>query len=91
MVMKSGEHWYCTNPACRRPAAFAISLAMLLLFYLSRPRRVIGIDYFQPLEDSVTPTGEAFSRAPSVAARGGDLHKDQAYQRVYVDHSRIRP
>lgn len=84
-------HPVAAQAAALLVAAFAISLAMLLLFYLFRPRRVIGIDYFQPLEDSVTPTGEAFSRAPSVAARGGDLHKDQAYQRVYVDHSRIRP
>jgi hypothetical protein len=72
-------------------AAFAISLAVLLLFYLFKPRRVVGMNRRQPLENSVTLTAEPLSRAPSVTARGEDLRKDQAYQRVYVDHSRIQP
>ena len=72
-------------------AAFAISLAMLLLFYLFKPRKIVGILQRQPLEDSATPTAEPLSRAPSGIARGEDLRKDQAYQRAYVDHSRIRP
>jgi hypothetical protein len=72
-------------------AALAISLAMLLLFYLFKPRRVVGMNHRQPLEDSATPTAEPLSRAPSVTACREDLHKDQAYQRVYVDRSRIRP
>ncbi len=72
-------------------AAFAISLAMLLLFYLFRPRRVVGMNRRQALEDSATLTAEPLSRAPSVTARAEDLRKDQAYPRVYVDHSRIRP
>ncbi len=73
-------------------AAFAISLAVLLLFYLFKPRRVVGMKHRQPLENSVTPKAEPLSRAcgPSVTARAEDLRKDQAYQRVYVDHSRIR-
>ncbi|OLC99657.1 MAG: hypothetical protein AUH86_02050 [Acidobacteria bacterium 13_1_40CM_4_58_4] len=72
-------------------AAFAISLAVLLLFYLFKPRRVARMDQRQPPEDSATPTAEPLSRAPSVTACREDLRKDQAYQRVYVDHSRIRP
>jgi len=72
-------------------AAFAISLAVLLLFYLFKPRRVVRMDQRQPPEDSATPTAEPLSRAPSVTACREDLRKDQAYQRVYVDHSRIRP
>ena len=72
-------------------AAFAISLAMLLLFYLFKPRRVVGLNHRQPLEDSATVTAEPLSRAPSGIAREEDLRKDQAYRRVYVDHSRIQP
>jgi hypothetical protein len=74
-------------------AAFAISLAMLLLFYLFKPRRVVRMNRRQALEDPATLTAEPPSRAcgPSVTARGDDLRKDQAYQRAYVDHSRIQP
>ena len=72
-------------------AAFAISLAVLLLFYLFKPRRVVGLNQRQHPQDSATSTVEPLPRAPSVTARGEDLRKDQAYQRVYVDHSRIRP
>jgi hypothetical protein len=49
------------------------------------------MNHRQPLEDSATLTAEALSRSPSVTARAEDLRKDQAYQRVYVDHSHIRP
>lgn len=72
-------------------AASAISLALLLLFYLFKPRRVVGINPRQPLKGSATPTAEPLSCAPSVTACREDLRKDLAYQRVYVDHSRIRP
>jgi hypothetical protein len=74
-------------------AAFAISLAVLLLFYLFKPRRVVGMNQPQPSDDSATLTAEPLSRAcgPSGTARAEDLRKDQAHQRVYVDHSRIRP
>ncbi len=72
-------------------AAFAISLALLLLFYLFKPRRVVGMIHRRLLENSVSPTAEPLSRAPSVTACREDLRKDQAYQRIYVDHSRIRP
>jgi hypothetical protein len=72
-------------------AAFAISLAVLLLFYLLKPRRVVGMNRRQALEDPATLTAEPLARAPSVTACREDLRKDQDYQRVYVDHSRIRP
>lgn len=70
-------------------AAFAIALAALLLFYLLKPRRIAGM----------TPHGhgfsadeaQAFPKVPGATARSRDLRKDLAYQRIYVDHSRIRP
>ncbi len=71
-------------------AAFAISLAMLLLFYLLKPRRIVRMNHRQPPEDSAILTAELLSRTPSVTARREDLRRDHAYQRVYVDHSRIR-
>ena len=70
-------------------AAFTISLAALLLFYLLKPRRVVKTDRDQSLEDSPPPTTESLSRAPSVTASPEDLREDLADQRIYVDHSRI--
>ncbi len=74
-------------------AAFAISLAVLLLFYLFKPKRGVRINHHQPLVESANsnPASQPISRAPSVSASRENLRKDLAYQRVYVDHSRIRP
>jgi hypothetical protein len=71
-------------------AAFTISLAALLFFYLFKPRRVAKTDRDQLQEDSPATTTETLSRrAPSVTASQEDLREDLAYQRMYVDHSRI--
>ncbi len=72
-------------------AAFAITLAALLLFYILKPRRIAGIARHPSRQDSAARAAEPASRAPSASARREDLRKDLAYQRIYVDHSRIRP
>src|SRR5262250_322974 len=73
-------------------AAFAISLAVLLLFYLFRPRRGVEMSCAQLLEESSSrnPASEPASRAPSIPVSQENLRKDLAYQRIHVDQSRIR-
>lgn len=73
--------------------AFIIALATILLYYLIKPRReprrmrrdrphpAAGIPKQQFVEVEEIP----------LAAPHDDARKDLVYQRVYVDHSRIRP
>lgn len=72
-------------------AAFVIALAALLFFYLFKPRRIAGAADWQTSRDSTSPVAESVIRAPAGSVPGDDLRKDLAYQRIYVDHSRIRP
>ena len=70
--------------------AFIIALATILLYYLIRPttepRRTR-----KNLRHAVSvPSQEFMEEIPLVAPRD-DARKDLVYQRVYVDHSRIRP
>ena len=72
-------------------AALSIALAGLLLFYLFKPQRTVGLGA-QPRWDDFEPSGaETLSHAPSEITRRKHLRKDLAYQRAYVDRSRIRP
>jgi hypothetical protein len=70
-------------------AAFVIALGLLLLFYLLKPRRTT--------EAARRRTRRHFSGnamravAQPVAAPTADSRPNLTYQRVYVDHSRIRP
>ncbi len=68
-------------------AAFAIALAALLLFYLLKPRRIAG----RTSSQHSSSVDEASPKVPVATARSRELRKDLAYQRIYVDHSRIRP
>jgi hypothetical protein len=72
-------------------AALALALAALLLFFLFKQRRTPEMFRNQTFEDSAPRPADAPSRAPSVLSRQDDRRKDLAYQRVYVDRSRIRP
>jgi len=72
-------------------AAFVIALAILLLFYLFKPRKSSRTDGHQiPLDSSVLREGPLL-KTTSRSARRDELRKDLAYQRVYVDHSLIKP
>jgi hypothetical protein len=72
-------------------AALAIALAMLLFFFLFKPRKIPEMFPQQTFGDSSSREAVTPSRAPTVTARQDDLRKDLAYQRAYVDRSRIRP
>jgi hypothetical protein len=72
-------------------AAFVIALAIMLLFYLFKPRKRSETAGHQGSRDSAGLAEPPLLKEPSRSARRDGLRKDLAYQRVYVDHSRIRP
>lgn len=72
-------------------AAFAIALAILLLFFLFKPKANTAMFESGAAEEIVPRTTKARSTASSAAARLKDLRVDLPYQRAYVDRSRIRP
>jgi hypothetical protein len=72
-------------------AAFAIALALLLLFYLFKPRWDSKTANNRSSRDSAALAELQLFKEPSRSARRDDLRKDLAYQRVYIDPSRIRP
>jgi hypothetical protein len=71
-------------------AACVIALAALLLFYLFKPRKKDEPANLYGASDSALPMGQSVRRASSAASRKDDSRKDLAYQRIYVDHSRIQ-
>lgn len=72
-------------------AAFAIALAILLLFFLFKPRASTAMLESGAAGEIVPRTTNARSTASSAAARLKDLRADLPYQRAYVDRSSIRP
>jgi hypothetical protein len=73
-------------------AAFVIALAILLLFYLFKPSKNSGktANHF-PRSKSNSLAKQPLVKETSRRDRGDELRQDLAYQRVYVDPSRIRP
>lgn len=71
--------------------AFIIALATILLYYLvkpgSEPRRIRT----QHLHPATELPKHGFVEEVSLVAPHDDERKDLVYQRLYVDHSRIRP
>jgi hypothetical protein len=72
-------------------AALSIALAALLLFYLLKPQRTAGLRAQPASDDSASGGADTLSLAPSVTVREKHSRRDSAYQRAYVDRSRIRP
>jgi hypothetical protein len=72
-------------------AACAMTLAILLFFFLFKSRRIPEMPQHQTLEDFLHLGPDASSPAPPLRVRRDDLRKDLAYQRPYVDRSCIRP
>jgi hypothetical protein len=72
-------------------AAFVIALAIMLLFYLFKPRRSSRTASHHRSHDSTALAERPLLNETSRNVRRDDLRKDLAYQRVYVDHSLIRP
>ncbi len=71
-------------------AAFIITLAALLLFYLIKPRKRPRTPRHDRALDSAAPAARPFFDPAAGAVRQDNLRNDLAYQRFYVDHSRIR-
>lgn len=67
-------------------AGFAIALAVLLFFFLFKPRKIPEMFSQQTLGDSAPRETASSSPAPSGTARQDELGEDLAYQRPYVDH-----
>jgi hypothetical protein len=77
-------------------AAFVIALAILLLFYLFKPSRNSRKAYYHsPRSKSNSLAKQPLRKETSRRDRGDELRdelrRNLAYQRVYVDPSRIRP
>jgi hypothetical protein len=72
-------------------AAFFLALGLVLLFYLFKPRRIPRAGRPQSTVNSLTRATKPESHASSRKTEGNDLRGDLAYQRFYIDHSRIRP
>ncbi len=71
-------------------AAFVIAMAMLLLVFIFKPRRLLEV--LQRKESVGIAPGRPHSSARQiVVARRDRLHGDLPYQRNFVDRSSIRP
>ncbi len=72
-------------------AAFSIALATILLFYLLKPGKHSGGAVPQGASRLVTSPKPSIFGASSRGAREEASGRDLAYQRIYVDPSRIPP
>jgi hypothetical protein len=72
-------------------AAFIITLAAMLLFFLIKPGNRPRTEGHDLTFDWVAPAARTFFGPAAGAARQDNLRNNLAYQRFYVDHSRIRP
>jgi Helicase conserved C-terminal domain len=72
-------------------AAFVITLAAMLLFFLIKPGKRPRMTSQGRAPDSAAPAVRHFFDPAPGAARQDNLRNNLAYQRFYVDHSRIRP
>ena len=71
-------------------AAFIITLAAILLFYLIKPsKRPPTISNARAFDSAVAV--QPFFNPAAGAAHQDNLRNNLAYQRFYVDHCRIRP
>jgi hypothetical protein len=71
--------------------AFIFTLAMMLLFFLLKPRRKPRTMNRDRTAQSAAPAVRHPSHPASGAPGRNQLRDDLAYQRFYVDHSRIQP
>lgn len=71
--------------------AFIFTLAAMLLFFLLKPRKKPRTTSHDRAVDFATPAAR-FHVPPAASGVGRDQLRDNlAYQRFYVDHSRIQP
>jgi hypothetical protein len=84
-----------TNPldagaAALISGAFIFTLAAMLLFFLIKPRKKTRTSSHDRTADSA-PVARNHPHLAGGTARLDQLRDDLAYQRFYVDHSRIQP
>jgi hypothetical protein len=72
-------------------AAFILTLAATLLFFLIKPTQETRTEGHHLCCDSAPTAVRPFFNPAAGAVRYGNLRNNLAYQRFYVDHSRIRP
>jgi hypothetical protein len=72
-------------------AAFIITLAAMLLFFLVKPSTRSRTTSHARDFDSRAPAARPFLSPAARGVRQDNLRNNLAYQRFYVDHSRIRP
>ncbi len=72
-------------------AAFIITLAAMLLFFLIHPGKRIRTASPDCSADSATAAVKPVCKPVAGAVRQDNLRSNLSYQRFYVDHSRIRP
>lgn len=75
------------HPAALITGAFTIALSLLLFFYLFKPRKSASVRRHQT---NLRTHGKNLLAQNPVSRRNGDARQDLAYQRLYIDHSRIR-
>ncbi len=72
-------------------AAFILTLAAVLLFFLIKPRKGSRTVNSERAAHSVAAKVKPLLDPAAPAARHNNSGKNLGYQRYYVDHSRIRP
>lgn len=72
-------------------AAFLLTLASVLLFFLINPRKKLSTARSRRLSATPAPTAQPVLPPVSKEVTGFHPRDDLPYQRFYVDHSRIRP
>jgi hypothetical protein len=72
-------------------AACIIALATVLLFYLLKPESKASKEAARPSRRAVSRPKQAYFGEVPATPRNGPDDQELEYQRVYVDHSRIRP
>ncbi len=72
-------------------AAFIITLAAMLLFFLIKPGNRPRTEGHDLSFDSPVPAVHPLFDPAARAVRQDNLRNNLAYQRFYVDHSRIQP
>jgi hypothetical protein len=83
-------HPLAAQAAALISGAFIIALATILLFYLIKPGKQPRMMRQERPGHAAVLSEQEFLEGVSLLARQDDSRKDLVYQRVYVDHSRIR-
>lgn len=71
--------------------AFIIALATILLYYLVKPTKTSGAAASSRARHVISLAESGAQDEPLAVDRHPDSRADLAYQRGYVDHTRIRP